>query len=75
MKKSAENIKAFLSNGVPVTLRTDGFRYSELLEIVRLAASSETAIILVVGDNLTFSEVKTLADISHGHLHADFSQD
>lgn len=75
MRKSAENIKALLRDGVPVTLRTDNFRYSELMEFARLAASSETTIILAVGDNLTFSEVKTLADIAHGHLHTDFSRD
>lgn len=71
MKKSAENIKALLRNSVPVKLQSDSFRFSELSDIARLAASSETTITLVVGDNLTFAEVQDLANISNGHLQVD----
>lgn len=74
MKKSAENIKALLRNSVPVKFQSDNYRFSELSDIARLAASSETTIILVVGDNLTFAEVQTLANISNGHLQVDLSR-
>jgi hypothetical protein len=74
MKKSAENIKTLLRNSIPVKLQSDNYRFSELSDIARLAASSETMITLVVGDNLTFAEVQTLANISNGYLHVDLSR-
>ena len=74
MKKTAENIKTLLREGIQVTLRSDNFRFSELSDFARLAASSETTITIVVGDNLTFAEVQALAQISHGQLHTDLSR-
>lgn len=68
MKKSKENIKTLLRNGISVVVRTDDFRYSELEEFARLSNSSETNLTLVVGDDLTFDEVMQLAHISHGHI-------
>ena len=74
MRKSAENIMALLHQGVAgLTLKSADFRFSELFEFARLAATSETNLVLIVGDNLTASEVLSLAEIAHGHLHVDLS--
>ena len=52
-----------------LTLKSDDFRFSELSMFAQLAASSETPLTLVVGDNLTFAEV--LTKTAHGFLHVD----
>ena len=54
-------------------MKSSDFRFSELCEFARSAAASETNLVLVVGDNLTASEVISLAEIAHGHLHVDLS--
>lgn len=65
---------ALLHQGVAgLTLKSADFRFSELFEFARLAATSETNLVLIVGDNLTASEVLSLAEIAHGHLHVDLS--
>lgn len=69
MKQTSENIKALLRLGAPVSLCSDLFRFSELHEMVLIAASSETMFTLTVGDNLNFDEVKQLVNASHGFLH------
>ena len=70
MKKSVENITALLRSGIGgLTLRSDDFRFSELSMFAQLAASSETPLILVVGDNLTSAEVIVLTKTAHGFLH------
>lgn len=74
MKKSFENIQSLLRKGVPVTLLSDDFRYSELSEFAQIASSSETALTLVVGHNLNYTEVLQLSNISHGYLHLDLSR-
>lgn len=75
MKKSIENIMPLLRGRVAgMTLRSDDYRFSELSEFARLAATSETTITLVVGDNLTAAEVMDLVNTAHGHLHVDLSK-
>lgn len=74
MKKSCENITALLRKGASVTLRSDDFRFSELLGFARIANSSETSITLVVGDSLTLAEVLEIANTAHGHLQIDLSE-
>lgn len=54
-------------------MKSSDFRFSELYKFARSAASSETNFVLVIGDNLTASEVISLAEIAHGHLHVDLS--
>ena len=72
MKKSVENIKALLRSGIGgLTLKSDDFRFSELSTFAQLAASSETPLTLVVGDNLTSAEVLALTKTAHGFLHVD----
>ncbi len=72
MKKSVENITSLLRSGIGgLTLRSDDFRFSELSMFAQLAASSETPLILVVGDNLTSAEVIVLTKTAHGFLHVD----
>lgn len=72
MKKSVENITALLRSGIGgLTLRSDDFRFSELSMFAQLAASSETPLTLVVGDNLTFAEVMALSKTAHGFLRVD----
>lgn len=74
MKKSVENITALLHSGLGgLTLKSDDFRFSELSMFAQLAASLETPLILVVGDNLTFAEITALAKTAHGFLHVDLS--
>lgn len=74
MKKSTENILSLLHKGIAgLTLKSSDFRFSELYKFARSAASSETNLVLVIGDNLTASEVISLAEIAHGHLHVDLS--
>lgn len=74
MKKSVVNITELLRSGIGgLTLKSDDFRFSELSMFAQLAASSETPLILVVGDNLTFAEVAALAKTAHGFLHVDLS--
>ena len=74
MKKSVENITALLRSGIGgLTLKSDDFRFSELSMFAQLAASSETPLILVVGDNLTFAEITALEKTAHGFLHVDLS--
>lgn len=75
MRKSADNIKALLRKGVFVTLCSDDYRFSELMDFARIAASSETEMVLVIGDNLTFPEVDSLASAARGHLRVDLSKD
>ena len=74
MKKTQDNIAALVRGGVPVALKSDDFRYSELASLARLAASSETTMTLVVGDNLTAAEVSDLARTAHGHMHVDLTR-
>lgn len=75
MKKSIENIMPLLRGRVAgMTLRSDDYRFSELSEFARLAATSETTITLVVGDNLTAAEVMDLVNTAHGYLHVDLSK-
>ncbi|MEG2599539.1 MAG: hypothetical protein RSA66_08705 [Muribaculaceae bacterium] len=74
MKKSAQNIIALLRESVPVTLRSDNFRFSELSDFARISATAETTINLIVGDNLTFQEVQSLSNISNRHIHVDLSK-
>lgn len=72
MKKSVENIMTLLRSGIGgLTLKSDDFRFSELSMFAQLAASSETPLILVVGDNLTFTEVMALTKTARGFLHVD----
>ena len=72
MKKSVENIMTLLRSGIGgLTLKSDDFRFSELSMFAQLAASSETPLTLVVGDNLTFAEVLALTKTAHGFLHID----
>lgn len=72
MKKSVENITSLLRSGIGgLTLRSDDFRFSELSMFAQLAASSETPLILVVGDNLTSAEVIVLTKTAHGFLYVD----
>lgn len=72
MKKSVENITSLLRSGIGgLTLKSDDFRFSELSMFAQLAASSETPLILVVGDNLTFTEVMALTKTARGFLHVD----
>lgn len=72
MKKSVENITALLRSGIGgLTLKSDDFRFSELSVFAQLAASSETPLTLVVGDNLTFAEVLALTKTAHSFLHVD----
>lgn len=72
MKKSVENITALLRSGIGgLTLKSDDFRFSELSVFAQLAASSETPLTLVVGDNLTSAEVLALTKTAHGFLHVD----
>lgn len=72
MKKSIENIMPLLRGRVAgMTLRSDDYRFSELLAFARLAASKEVHLTLVVGDNLTAAEVVELARTAHGFLHID----
>ena len=72
MKKSVENITALLRSGIAgLTLKSDDFRFSELSMFTQLAASSETPLTLVVGDNLTFAEVLALTKTAHGFLLVD----
>ena len=54
-----------------LTLKSDDFRFSELSMFAQLAASSETPLTLVVGDNLTSAEVIVLTKTAHGFLHVD----
>ncbi len=55
MKKSVENITELLRSGIGgLTLKSDDFRFSELSMFAQLAASSETPLILVVGENLAW---------------------
>lgn len=72
MKKSVVNITELLRSGIGgLTLKSDDFRFSELSMFAQLAASSETPLILVVGDNLTSAEVIVLTKTAHGFLHVD----
>lgn len=72
MKKSVENITALLRSGIGgLTLKSDDFRFSELSVFAQLAASSETPLTLVVGDNLTSAEVLALTKTAHGFLYVD----
>lgn len=72
MKKSVENITALLRSGIGgLRLKSDDFRFSELSVFAQLAASSETPLSLVVGDNLTSAEVLALTKTAHGFLHVD----
>ena len=75
MKKSEENIKALLRNGVKLILRSDDFRYSELAEFVRLSANRETELTIVVGDNLNYDEVNKLVAVGKEFLRIDLSKD
>ena len=72
MKKSVVNITELLRSGIGgLTLKSDDFRFSELSMFAQLAASSETPLTLVVGDNLTSAEVIALTKTAHGFLHID----
>ncbi len=72
MKKSVENITALLRSGIGgLTLKSDDFRFSELSTFAQLAVSSETPLTLVVGDNITFTEVMALSKTAHGFLHVE----
>lgn len=72
MKKSVVNITELLRSGIGgLTLKSDDFRFSELSMFAQLAASSETPLTLVVGDNLTSAEVIALTKTAHGFLHVD----
>lgn len=75
MKQTSENIKTLLRLSVPVSLRSDRFRFSEIHEMILVAASSETTLTLTVGDNLNFDEVKHLVNASHGYLHVSLDCD
>lgn len=74
MKKTQDNIAALIRARVPVKLNADDFRYSELENLVRLAASSETTITLIIGDNLIAAEVLDLGRIAHGQLKVDLTR-
>lgn len=74
MRKTQDNIAALLRAGVPVKLNADDFRHSELANLMRIAASSETTITLIIGDSLTAAEVQDLGRIAHGQLKVDLTR-
>lgn len=73
MRNTEENIRALLRDSVPVALRADDFRYSELAEFARLSMTKETELTLIIGDALTSEEIRRLAHIGRGHLRVDIS--
>lgn len=68
MKLSADDIKQILKCGTSVGLRTDGFSYSELLEMACIAFSNSTNLTLTIGGNITTEEAITLARIARHNL-------
>lgn len=59
--------------GTSVTLKSYDFHFSELLELVRTAASEKTAIIIEEDNNLTAAEAIELGHIAHGQLKVDLT--
>ena len=68
MKKSYENVAALLRHSTPVTLRSDDFRFSELSKLVNVTIANEAELTIVVGDNLTASEVSMLTHNTRGRV-------
>ena len=75
MKKSEENIRSLLRMGAKLILRTEDYRYSELEDFVRLSATKETELTLIVGDGINSDEVKKLVGIGKEFLRLDLSRD